>query len=53
MISEILIGVILQKILSIAVEESDKWERYDGATDTVIIILVRSEKHNGKNILKT
>jgi len=52
MIFEMLIGFILQKILSIAVEESGDWHRYDGATDSAIIILVRSEKHNEKNVWK-
>ena len=34
------------------VEESGDWDRYDGATDSAIIILVRSEKHNEKNFEK-
>jgi len=50
MSSEMWIGIIVKKILSIAVEESAQWERYDDATDSAIIILVRSEKHNEKNI---
>jgi len=50
MTSEMWIGVIVKKLLSIAVEESAQWERYGGATDSAIIILVRSEKHNDKKL---
>jgi len=53
MTSEMWINVIVKKLLSIAVEEFAQWERYNGATDSAIIILVRSEKHNDKNVLKT
>jgi len=32
------------------VEEYGDWDKYDAATDSAIIILVRSEKHNEKNV---